>query len=98
MASKSKKPTLNSAPGDTPTSSPDESSATKFKRIASDRVSKILDAMSVLAKLGNGSTYERSDEQVEVIVKTLHAKVDAVAASLLARKNTTEKVKAFTLE
>lgn len=47
-----------------------------FKRIAENRVNKIIDMISKLENLNNTSFYEYSDEQMENIFKTIQKELD----------------------
>ena len=47
-----------------------------FKRIAENRVNKIIDMISKLENLNNTSFYEYSDEQMENIFKAIQSELD----------------------
>ena len=47
-----------------------------FKRIAENRVNKIIDMISKLENLNNTSFYEYSDEQMENIFKAIQKELD----------------------
>ena len=47
-----------------------------FKRIAENRVNKIIDMISKLENLNNTSFYEYSDEQMENIFKVIQKELD----------------------
>lgn len=47
-----------------------------FKRIAENRVNKIIDMISKLENLNNTSFYEYSDEQMENIFKAIQKEID----------------------
>ena len=47
-----------------------------FKRIAENRVNKIIDMISKLENLNNTSFYEYSDEQMESIFKAIQKELD----------------------
>ncbi len=47
-----------------------------FKRIAENRVNKIIDMISKLDNLNNTSFYEYSDEQMENIFKAIQKELD----------------------
>lgn len=47
-----------------------------FKRIAENRVNKIIDMISKLENLNNTSFYEYSDEQIENIFDAIQKEVD----------------------
>lgn len=47
-----------------------------FKRIAENRVNKIIDMLSKLENLNNTSFYEYSDEQMESIFKAIQKELD----------------------
>ena len=47
-----------------------------FKRIAENRVNKIIDMISKLENLNNTSFYEYTDEQMENIFKTIQKELD----------------------
>lgn len=47
-----------------------------FKRIAENRVNKIIDMISKLENLNNTSFYEHSDEQMENIFKAIQKELD----------------------
>lgn len=55
-----------------------ESKADKFKRLASLRTTKGINAMRGLQKLANRNNYEFSDEQVTKIVNALKEELEAV--------------------
>jgi hypothetical protein len=56
-----------------------ESKGDKFKRLASGRVTKALEAISQLRALANKAQYEFTAEQAEKIFTTLGGEVDSVA-------------------
>lgn len=47
-----------------------------FKRIAENRVNKIIDMISKLENLNNTSFYEYTDEQMENIFRTIQKELD----------------------
>lgn len=47
-----------------------------FKRIAENRVNKIIDMISKLENLNNTSFYEYSDEQMESVFKAIQKELD----------------------
>ena len=47
-----------------------------FKRIATNRVNKIIDLISKLQNLSNSSFYEYTDEQINQIFSTIQAELD----------------------
>lgn len=47
-----------------------------FKRIAENRVNKIIDMISKLENLNNTSFYEYSDEQMENVFKAIQKELD----------------------
>ena len=53
-----------------------ENKRNNFKRIAENRVNKIIDMISKLENLNNTSFYEYSDEQMENIFKAIQKELD----------------------
>lgn len=47
-----------------------------FKRIATNRVNKIIDLISKLQNLSNSSYYEYTDDQIEQIFKAIQKELD----------------------
>ena len=47
-----------------------------FKRIATNRVNKIIDLISKLQNLSNSSFYEYTDEQINQIFSTIQKELD----------------------
>ena len=47
-----------------------------FKRIATNRVNKIIDLISKLQNLSNSSFYEYTDEQINQIFSAIQAELD----------------------
>lgn len=65
-----------------------------FKRIAENRVNKIIDMISKLENLNNTSFYEYSDEQMENIFKAIQKELDKQKESF---KKTKKSKKRFEL-
>lgn len=53
-----------------------EAKQDNFKRIAENRVNKIIDMISKLENLNNTSFYEYTDEQMENIFKAIQKELD----------------------
>jgi hypothetical protein len=53
-----------------------ENKKENFKRIAENRTNKIIDMISLLGNLSNGSFYEYSDEQIEAIFNAIQTELD----------------------
>lgn len=58
-----------------------ETPAEKFARLGNSRLTKALDAISLLAPLSVRATYEYSEEQVDIIMSELDDAVENVRAA-----------------
>ena len=58
-----------------------------FKRIAENRVSKIIDLISKLHNLSNTSFYEYTDEQIDKIFYSIHKEIDKKKSEFKKTKN-----------
>jgi len=58
-----------------------------FKRIAENRVSKIIDLISKLHNLSNTSFYEYTDEQIDKIFDSIQKELDKQKAEFKKSKN-----------
>ena len=65
-----------------------------FKRIAENRVNKIIEAISKLENLQNASYYEYDDEQIEIIFKAIQKELDSQKKKF---KKNSNKMKRFEL-
>lgn len=73
-----------------------ENKKENFKRIAENRVNKILTLYSQLENLSNGSFYEYTEEQIETIFNTLEKALKETKEKLL-KDNKKNKNKRFIL-
>ena len=62
-----------------------------FKRIAENRVNKIIDMISKLENLNNTSFYEYSDEQMENIFKAIQKELDKQKELFKKSKNSKKR-------
>lgn len=58
-----------------------------FKRIAENRVSKIIDLISKLHNLSNTSFYDYTDEQIDKIFDSIQKELDKQKAEFKKTKN-----------
>ena len=58
-----------------------------FKRIAENRVSKIIDLISKLHNLSNTSFYEYTDEQIDKIFDSIQIELDKQKSEFKKQKN-----------
>lgn len=58
-----------------------------FKRIAENRVSKIIDLISKLHNLSNTSFYEYTDEQIDKIFDSIQKELDKQKSEFKKTKN-----------
>lgn len=58
-----------------------------FKRIAENRVSKIIDLISKLHNLSNTSFYEYTDEQIDKIFDSIQKELDKQKAEFKKSRN-----------
>lgn len=62
-----------------------------FKRIAENRVNKIIDMISKLENLNNASFYEYSDEQIDNIFNAIQNELDRQKEKFKRSKNTKKR-------
>lgn len=62
-----------------------------FKRIAENRVNKIIDMISKLENLNNTSFYQYDDEQIEEIFKAIQKELDRQKAIFKKSKKQNKK-------
>ena len=62
-----------------------------FKRIAENRVNKIIDMISKLENLNNASFYEYSDEQIDNIFNSIQNELDRQKEKFKRIKNTKKR-------
>ena len=62
-----------------------------FKRIAENRVNKIIDMISKLENLNNASFYEYSDEQIDNIFNAIQNELDRQKEKFKRIKNTKKR-------
>ena len=64
-----------------------ESKADKFQRLAVFRMNKVLGIIDQIGKLGNRSSYDYSEEQVNKMFTALRNALDAAEAKFKAKKD-----------
>jgi len=63
-----------------------------FKRIAENRVNKIVDSISKLSNLTNSSFYEYSDEQVDILFNAIQVELDKQKRVFKNKKKIKKKI------
>ena len=64
-----------------------ESKGDKFRRLAVFRMNKVLGIIDQIGKLGNRSSYDYSEEQVDKMFTALRNALDAAEAKFKAKKD-----------
>lgn len=64
-----------------------ENKKNNFKRIAENRVNKILDMISLLGNLSNASFYEYTDDQIEAIFGAIETELNKQKEKFTKQKN-----------
>ena len=62
-----------------------ESRKTRFKRVASDRTNKVLNALRILWNCANKSAYEYTDEDIWKIFKTIEQQVKTMKSKFISK-------------
>lgn len=64
-----------------------ENKKANFKRIAENRVNKIIDMIGLLGNLSNSSFYEYTDEQIESIFNAIEAELEKQKQKFVKKKD-----------
>ncbi len=62
-----------------------ESKHEKFKRIATNRTQKVLDALRILGNCSNTQTYEYTKEEVDKIFKNIRATTEEIRQKFMIK-------------
>lgn len=68
-----------------------ENKKNNFKRIAENRVNKIIDMIGLLGNLSNSSFYEYTDEQIEAIFNAIEEELDKQKQKFVKKKDGRKK-------
>ena len=68
-----------------------ENKKNNFKRIAENRVNKIIDMISLLGNLSNSSFYEYTDEQIETIFNAIENELEKQKQKFVKKKDGRKK-------
>lgn len=68
-----------------------ENKKNNFKRIAENRVNKIIDMIGLLGNLSNSSFYEYTDEQVEAIFNAIENELEKQKQKFVKKKDGRKK-------
>lgn len=68
-----------------------ENKKDNFKRIAENRVNKIIDMIGLLGNLSNSSFYEYTDEQIEAIFNAIESELEKQKQKFAKKKNGKKK-------
>lgn len=64
-----------------------ENKKANFKRIAENRVNKIIDMIGLLGNLSNSSFYEYTDEQIEFIFNAIENELEKQKQKFVKKKD-----------
>ena len=68
-----------------------ENKKNNFKRIAENRVNKIIDMICLLGNLSNSSFYEYTDEQIEAIFNAIENELEKQKQKFFKKKDGRKK-------
>ncbi len=68
-----------------------ENKKNNFKRIAENRVNKIIDMIGLLGNLSNSSFYEYTDEQIESIFNAIESELEKQKQKFVKKKDVKRK-------
>lgn len=68
-----------------------ENKKNNFKRIAENRVNKIIDMIGLLGNLSNSSFYEYTDEQIETIFNAIENELEKQKQKFVKKKDGKKK-------
>ena len=68
-----------------------ENKKNNFKRIAENRVNKIIDMIGLLGNLSNSSFYEYTDEQIEAIFNAIENELEKQKQKFVKKKDGRKK-------
>lgn len=68
-----------------------ENKKNNFKRIAENRVNKIIDMIGLLGNLSNSSFYEYTDEQIETIFNAIENELEKQKQKFVKKKDGRKK-------
>ena len=68
-----------------------ENKKNNFKRIAENRVNKIIDMIGLLGNLSNSSFYEYTDEQIETIFNAIESELEKQKQKFVKKKDGRKK-------
>ena len=68
-----------------------ENKKNNFKRIAENRVNKIIDMIGLLGNLSNSSFYEYTDEQIEAIFNAIENELEKQKQKFFKKKDGRKK-------
>lgn len=69
---------------------PNETKRSRFKRLATKRTKKIIDAIHILENCANRNIYEYSDEDIEKIFKNINKELKVAKLKFEKKNNSSE--------